>query len=228
MGVPSFYRWLIEKYPRIVKKAIEQDGELVNGVEMPVDMTQPNPNDYEFDNLYLDFNGIVHNASHGEDIVTPSNEEEMFTAIIKYTDRLFSLIRPRKILYIAIDGIAPRAKMNQQRSRRFRSSQEAEEAKQDSARLRQEMASKGMKVPKSATKDVWDSNVITPGTEFMEQLSKMLIYYVAERQNRDPAWKEVKVIVSDAQSPGEGVSWFVFSKNVVMFILLYQTLKPNR
>lgn len=35
----------------------------------------------------------------------PKNEDEMMVAIFEYIDRLFNIIRPRRLLYMAIDGV---------------------------------------------------------------------------------------------------------------------------
>lgn len=83
----------------------------------------------EFDNLYLDMNGIIHNCSHPNDD-DPSfriSEEKIFSDIFYYLEVLFRIIKPQKLLFMAVDGVAPRAKMNQQRGRRFRSANDAED-----------------------------------------------------------------------------------------------------
>lgn len=209
MGIPALFRWLSNKYPKIISPVIEEQPYEINGEVIPVDTTKPNPNGEEFDNLYLDMNGIVHPCTHPEGRPPPENEEEMMLEIFKYTDRVVNMVRPRKLLMIAVDGVAPRAKMNQQRSRRFRSAQEAKEADQKKEEFQKMLAKKNgdSSAPTSVEnviKKTWDSNVITPGTPFMDILATSLRYWVAYKLNTDPAWEKLKVIISDSTVPGEG------------------------
>ena len=102
MGVPALFRWLSQKYPKIISSVIEQHPRSIDGVEYPVDYTGPNPLGEEIDNLYLDFNGIVHPCSHPDDKPPPETEEDMMIEIFKYTDRIMRMVRPRKLLMIAV------------------------------------------------------------------------------------------------------------------------------
>lgn len=95
-----------------------------------------------------------------------------------------------KIVYL--DGVAPRAKINQQRSRRFKAAFDRER----NAQLFEEIK-KDSNVPKECSESVnghvssWDSNAITPGTPFMDKVTAFLKYYVIDRLNTEKAWQNV-------------------------------------
>ncbi|XP_053565993.1 5'-3' exoribonuclease 1 isoform X2 [Bombina bombina] len=177
MGVPKFYRWISERYPCL--------SEVVKEHQIP-----------EFDNLYLDMNGIIHQCSHpnDEDVHFRITEDKIFADIFHYLEVLFRIIKPRKVFFMAVDGVAPRAKMNQQRGRRFRSAKEAED------KIKKALE-KGETLPTEAR---FDSNCITPGTDFMARLHEHLKYFVNMKISTDKTWHGVTVYLSGHETPGEG------------------------
>ncbi|XP_008583850.1 PREDICTED: 5'-3' exoribonuclease 1 [Galeopterus variegatus] len=177
MGVPKFYRWISERYPCL--------SEVVKEHQIP-----------EFDNLYLDMNGIIHQCSHpnDDDVHFRISDDKIFTDIFHYLEVLFRIIKPRKVFFMAVDGVAPRAKMNQQRGRRFRSAKEAEDKTKKAIE-------KGETLPTEAR---FDSNCITPGTEFMARLHEHLKYFVNMKISTDKSWQGVTIYFSGHETPGEG------------------------
>jgi len=104
-------------------------------------------------------------------------------------DRIITqIVKPKVSVYMAIDGVAPRAKLNQQRSRRFRSAKDMTEATKD--------------MPHKESGAVFDSNCITPGTEFMARVSDTIKYFIQKKLKEDPLWRNLKVIFSGHEVPG--------------------------
>jgi len=135
-------------------------------------------------------NGIIHTCSHpNDDVCFRISEEDIFKNIFHYIEVLFNMIRPQKLFFMAIDGVAPRAKINQQRGRRFRAAKDAEvqEAK---------AKAKGTEIPKEKR---FDSNCITPGTLFMAKLGEQLKRFVEYRVSMDDTWKKCKILFSGSE-----------------------------
>mmetsp|Transcript_10183 Transcript_10183/g.22532 ORF Transcript_10183/g.22532 Transcript_10183/m.22532 type:complete len:883 (-) Transcript_10183:242-2890(-) len=160
MGVPGFYRWAVKRVPGVRHKASKAP--------------------WVCDHLYLDFNGVVHSCI--DEWGGHRDEELLFELITAHILALVEMCNPRVLLYIALDGVAPRAKMNQQRSRRFRAAKDAAEA---------------------VTGPKFDRNAITPGTDFMVRLSAALQRWVAVSASL-PALAGVTIVISDDRDPGEG------------------------
>lgn len=142
-------------------------------------------------------NGIIHNCTHSNSDTGATKampEDEMFIKIFNYIEHLFGKIKPQKLFFMAIDGVAPRAKMNQQRSRRFRTALDAEVA-------RNKAIKEGLEVPKEGA---FDSNCITPGTEFMARLTQQLKYFIAKKVTEDVEWQGCEIVLSGHEVPGEG------------------------
>jgi 5'-3' exoribonuclease 1 len=185
----------------------------------------------DVDYFYLDMNGIIHPCTHGnnqEELVV-LDETAMFKRIFLYVDRLYKLVQPRKVLYLAVDGTAPRAKMNQQRARRFRAAKDAEF-------LQAELVARSNMMPSSSLSQTqlvsssssstsvagkrFDSNCITPGTDFMLKLSLALQRWVQYKMETDVFWKAgATVILSGPDVPGEG------EHKVMDFIRYHQSLQ---
>lgn len=197
MGVPAYFRWLCNTCPQVVQSAAYDPN--------PSSDSHHNP---PIDNLYLDMNGIIHPCSHPPPncgVPQPSSEEMMFANIRRYLDIVIQIVRPRELIYFSIDGVAPKAKMNQQRTRRFRAAQEIKQGLVRKHHVAQNLKSQGVNVPDKLLLDThWDHNIITPGTQFMERCSNMLKAYIVESLKSNPLWSNLKILFSDSNVPMEG------------------------
>ena len=178
MGIPKFYGTVLRSkgYPGVLIRSVPRN---ITG-------------------LYLDANGIIHASAakiygYAEDttpeylkLVTESvkndpksAEYDLFNLIIQRISKLVTEVvagSTLQTLVIAIDGVAPLAKIQQQRQRRYRASKE----------------------PRSL---IFDSNSITPGTPFMMRLNT----YIQRWFQLNPTALPVsKIIYSSHLTPGEG------------------------
>ena len=169
MGVPSLFAWWVEHYlPNILLSNFIMRGQRKI--------------------LYLDFNGLIHPAVRNEIIEFST----MITSVTVYLEKVFNSVKPDE-LYIAVDGVAPAAKMKQQQDRRYKSAKEAKF-----------MHDISIKYKKPVREIPVDFNMISPGTQFMFDLHKHLNLFISEKCSKGKDWENIKVTLNGADVPGEG------------------------
>ena len=202
MGVPKFFRWVTKRYPSILSEDVNvSESSASSSVAIDGDAggggnsrrQGRHPPRVEFDHLLLDMNGVIHSCSHTNSILTEMPTiDSIMTKMEAYLDHLIAIVRPLQSLYFAVDGVAPRAKLNQQRSRRFRSAKERQDA----------LDAQPWKLLGGS--EYFDLNAISPGTMLTRDISQRLSQYIEKRIRSHPLWKNLKVIYSGHDVPGEG------------------------
>lgn len=156
-------------------------------------------NNFPIDCLFLDFNNLIHTSKNNtlKNFNGSSNkiEELIIQNIINDTSHIINdIVKPKKLVYISIDGPAPVAKMVQQRSRRYKKIKEEEYLKN----LQE-------KYQISDNSNLFNSNEITPGTKFMNNLNKSL-----DKAIKSGKFGNTKIILNDQYVPGEGEHKIIF------------------
>lgn len=164
MGIPLYFHTITKTYGGVIHTS------------------KPRSCDWYF----FDYNGAIHHAAQSvlasrespvEEAEQEAFEKEIHHAVWDYTQTCVSVASPKHNIGIFIDGVAPIAKINQQRKRRYLSYQRH--------RL-------------LGTRPIWDTNAISPGTAFMLRLHAFLRARIREDDHQS------KYQLSGADEPGEG------------------------
>ena len=140
MGIPSYFSYIVKNHIAIIKKYV--------------------PSSLPIHNLYMDCNSIIYDVIHSM-IDKNSTNKMIISAVIEKIENYVQTIDPSKLVFIAFDGVAPVAKLEQQRIRRYKS------------HFQNEMTKKVFGKEESS----WNTAAITPGTEFMKELNAGIIEY---------------------------------------------------
>lgn len=178
MGIPSYFSYIIKNYTDIIRN-IHACG--------------------PFQHLFMDCNSIVYSAYHlisneknndkSETKTTVQNiEKKILKEVVKQIREYIFLVRPTKSIYIAFDGVAPFAKMKQQRIRRYKTDFMSRN-------------SPLLKVCNTVDKVTWNTTAITPGTSFMDLLNKTI---TKEFQGKTKEYGVENIWISNSNKVGEG------------------------
>lgn len=190
MGVFQFYSWFRKQFPKDIHKLNKSINQELN---------------LEIDNLMIDMNGLFHTSAQKvfkygnfkppykvEIFNNNKTQQQVFSDVCQNLENILMTVNPNKRLILCVDGPAPIAKQVQQRKRRYKSSLDREENDKS-----------------------FDSNCISPGTLFMDNLSTYIDWFVRSRLSENPLWQNLEVIYSSSSVPGEG------EQKLLMYIRKY-------
>jgi len=197
MGVPAFYKWIQKTFQVVFDIPIAPDDNIKKITE---GLTELDGGEPIIDHLYVDCNGILHRCAS----IKGYNIDMMLDNIAAYLEFLVGTIKPKQTLFLAIDGVAPRAKINQQRARRYRTACRRDLLRDEVVRLKKEWGQANLPTDDTGL-STFDRNVITPGTAFMRKVGDFFHAFAQKKlHSGDPLWDQLKIIVSDCFEPGEG------------------------
>ena len=185
MGIPSYFSHIIRKYPNVLSKLQSKDGGNINDDRVLV-------KNRKVDRLYLDSNSIIYDSLSLVDFDTADLfEQKLINIVCKKIEEYISFVSPRKLVYIAFDGIAPYAKLKQQKNRRYKSW---------FMKQYDYCVDCDENVQYLPNKNSWDTSSITPGTKFMSELNLQVRYYFRNAKK----FRTQSIIISGSDEPGEG------------------------
>lgn len=138
MGVPALFSLIAKKY-----------GSVIRGLESRKGV---------YHNFYLDCNSIIYDCARKPDLTV--TDESLIKAVCQQIEAYIRKVSPTETAFITFDGVAPVAKLENQRNRRYKS----------------EFTRRVLERSGEATNG-WDTTAITPGTAFMNKLDKGLTDY---------------------------------------------------
>jgi 5'-3' exoribonuclease 1 len=167
MGIPSYFSYIVKNHRTIIKRL--------------------DKNTVKINNLYMDCNSIIYDAVYKINFskLDDTDVSVICSNVFSKIDEYIALLQPDTNVFIAFDGVAPVAKLEQQRQRRYKSAYQAEITKT---------------IFKNTKPDAWNTAAITPGSEFMVNLNSKI-----RQRYTDPAKYGVKnLILSPSDRSGEG------------------------
>jgi 5'-3' exoribonuclease 1 len=174
MGIPSYFSYIVKNYPNIIKRY--------------------NKSVLNVDNLYLDCNSIIYDiyAKMKTDDLTDSISNSIIKGVIAKIEYYIETIDPKQQVIVAFDGVAPVAKLEQQRNRRYKSWYQNE--------ITRDIFNKDKPDP-------WNTTAITPGTKFMSELNAKVAAHFSKTvtdKSAPTSMKGPNITVSGSNCVGEG------------------------